>query len=91
MESVIPAEAGIQSFKDVLDPGACPGPDPGFAGVTFVATFYEILKLPLPQFYPLPQGKYRFRIKYEAVPFFHFSPIEFSGGLGYGFQPPPKG
>ncbi|MCX5855312.1 MAG: hypothetical protein NTZ24_12230 [Deltaproteobacteria bacterium] len=31
---VIPAEAGIQSFQCVLDPGACPGPDPGFAGVT---------------------------------------------------------
>jgi hypothetical protein len=32
---VIPAKAGIQLFQDVLDPGACPGPDPGFAGVTF--------------------------------------------------------
>jgi hypothetical protein len=31
---VIPAKAGIQSFKCILDPGSCPGPDPGFAGVT---------------------------------------------------------
>jgi hypothetical protein len=34
IEFVIPAKAGIQLFQDVLDPGACPGPDPGFAGVT---------------------------------------------------------
>jgi len=45
--SVIPAEvprpardpelverAGIQGCQELLDPGACPGPDPGFAGVT---------------------------------------------------------
>jgi len=32
--SVIPAEAGIQEYQELLDPGACPGPDPGFAGVT---------------------------------------------------------
>jgi hypothetical protein len=31
---VIPAKAGIQVFRGVLDPGACPGQDPGFAGVT---------------------------------------------------------
>jgi len=32
---VIPAEAGIQVFRGVLDPGACAGPrDPGCAGVT---------------------------------------------------------
>ena len=30
------AKAGIQSFKLVLDPGACPGPDPGFAGETTI-------------------------------------------------------
>jgi hypothetical protein len=32
--SVIPAKAGIQLLHYVLDPGACPGHDPGFAGVT---------------------------------------------------------
>jgi hypothetical protein len=26
-----------------MDPGACPGPDPGFAGVTLLETFYEII------------------------------------------------
>ena len=31
---VIPAKAGIQVFREVLDPGACPDHDPGFAGVT---------------------------------------------------------
>jgi hypothetical protein len=41
---VIPAEAGIQVFQDVLDPGACPGPDPGFAGVTIQETFYEFIR-----------------------------------------------
>jgi hypothetical protein len=40
---VIPAKAGIQLFQDVLDPGACPGPDPGFAGVTIQETFYETI------------------------------------------------
>jgi arginase family enzyme len=44
IEFVIPAKAGIQLFQDVLDPGACPGPDPGFAGVTLQETFYEIIK-----------------------------------------------
>jgi hypothetical protein len=43
IEFVIPAKAGIQLFQDVLDPGACPGPDPGFAGVTLQETFYEII------------------------------------------------
>jgi len=41
---VIPAKAGIQYFKIFiifLDPGACPGPDPGFAGVT---TTYESIR-----------------------------------------------
>ncbi len=42
-EFVIPAKAGIQLFQDVLDPGACPGPDPGFAGVTLQETFYEFI------------------------------------------------
>jgi len=35
--SVIPAKAGIQSFQkliNALDSGACPGHDPGFAGMT---------------------------------------------------------
>ena len=41
--SVIPAKAGIQLFQDVLDPGACPGPDPGFAGETTQKNFYEII------------------------------------------------
>lgn len=31
---VIQAKAGIQAFQCSLDPGACPGRDPGFAGVT---------------------------------------------------------
>jgi hypothetical protein len=43
--SLIPAKAGIQLFQDVLDPGACPGPDPGFAGVTLQETFYEIINV----------------------------------------------
>ena len=40
---VIPAKAGIQLFQDVLDPGAYPGHDPGFAGVTIQEAFYEII------------------------------------------------
>ena len=44
IEGVIPAKAGIRLFQDVLDPGACPGPDPGFAGVTTQETFYETVK-----------------------------------------------
>jgi hypothetical protein len=43
--SVIPAKAGIQLFQVVLDPGACPGPDPGFAGVTIQETLYETIKV----------------------------------------------
>ena len=38
---VIPVKTGIQVFQlvtDHLDSGACPGPDPGFTGVT---TFYR--------------------------------------------------
>jgi hypothetical protein len=31
---IIPVDAGIQKYQGLLDPGACPGPDPGFAGVT---------------------------------------------------------
>ena len=51
--SVIPAKAGIQSFQVVinsLDSGACPGPDPGFTGVT---TFYETFKVGLGSFFYL--------------------------------------
>jgi hypothetical protein len=32
-EGVIPAEAGILLFQGVPDPRACPGRDPGFAGL----------------------------------------------------------
>ena len=42
---VIPVKTGIQVFQLVtnhLDSGACPGPDPGFTGVT---TFYEAVKV----------------------------------------------
>jgi hypothetical protein len=28
----------------VLDTGACPGPDPGFAGMTFVVNFWFFTK-----------------------------------------------
>jgi len=45
--SVIPAKAGIQYFQrliNTLDSGACPGPDPGFTGVT---TFYGIININL--------------------------------------------
>ena len=45
IEYVIPAKAGIQLFHNVLDPGACPGPDPGFAGETTQKTFYETINL----------------------------------------------
>jgi hypothetical protein len=44
IECVIPAKAGIQLVQDVLDPGACPGPDPGFAGETIQETFFETIK-----------------------------------------------
>ena len=30
----MPAEAAIQRIFEELDPVACPGPDPGFDGVT---------------------------------------------------------
>jgi len=43
--SVIPAKSGIQYFQrliNTLDSGACPGPDPGFTGVT---TFYETINI----------------------------------------------
>jgi len=33
--------AGIQGKPELLDPGACPGPDPGSAGVTALMTFYD--------------------------------------------------
>ena len=39
--SVIPAEAGIPGIPPLLDPGACPGPDPGLAGVTAKEAYYE--------------------------------------------------
>jgi len=32
--SVTPAKAGVQNVLKRLDSGACPGPDPGFAGMT---------------------------------------------------------
>ncbi len=44
----MPANAGIQKYHVVtlaLDPGACPGPDPGFAGVT---TFYGFIRAGAP-------------------------------------------
>jgi hypothetical protein len=42
--SGIPAKAGIQLFQLILDPGACPGPDPGFAGVTTLVAFCKCIK-----------------------------------------------
>jgi len=45
MGSVIPAKAGIHWFEEILDPGACPGPDPGFAGVTLQKAFRGIIAL----------------------------------------------
>jgi hypothetical protein len=42
LPGVIPAKAGIQSFQPLLDPGACPGPDPGFAGVTVWKTRFSL-------------------------------------------------
>ncbi|MDO8786032.1 MAG: hypothetical protein Q7J12_07420 [Syntrophales bacterium] len=33
------ANAGIRVFQDLLYPGTCPGPDPGFAGVTVSLSF----------------------------------------------------
>jgi hypothetical protein len=41
IQFVIPAKAGIRLFLDALDPGACPGPDPGFAGVTNPEAFCD--------------------------------------------------
>jgi len=38
---VIPAKAGIQKIQVGLDPGACPGLDPGFAGVTGLGTYSD--------------------------------------------------
>jgi hypothetical protein len=43
--SVVPANPGIQLIQNVLDPGACPGLDPGFAGVTTKETFFELVKI----------------------------------------------
>ena len=43
--TVIPAEAGIQEKQKPLDPGACPGLDPGFAGVTALTSIYEAVKV----------------------------------------------
>ena len=57
IEFVIPAKAGIQLFQDVLNPGAGPGPDPGFAGVTTQETFYETINIQSPNFETLiPAG-----------------------------------
>jgi len=42
-----------------MDPGACPGPDPGFAGVTLEETFYEIIKK-VPQKCPFLQDHLNF-------------------------------
>ncbi len=42
LKVVTPAKAGVQCFCSrliFLDTGACPGPDPGFAGMTFVVNF----------------------------------------------------
>jgi len=56
---IIPAKAGIQCFRMVtndLDSGACPGPDPGFTGVTIfyetilLLTFCEIIKIETKRF-----------------------------------------
>jgi hypothetical protein len=33
--AITPAKAGVQKLLNKLDSGACPGPDPGFAGTTF--------------------------------------------------------
>jgi len=70
MEFVIPAKAGIQLFQDVLDPGACPGPDPGFAGVTTQETFYETINIPRP-FYSVkpswPKEKWMAISRFEGL------------------------
>jgi hypothetical protein len=36
---VPPANAGVYMTLKLLDPGACPGLDPGFAGMTLNAVF----------------------------------------------------
>jgi len=33
-QAVTPAKAGVQNSSVFLDSGACPGPDPGSAGMT---------------------------------------------------------
>ncbi|KPK88719.1 MAG: hypothetical protein AMJ94_14335 [Deltaproteobacteria bacterium SM23_61] len=43
LSRVIPAKAGIQCFQSIrklLDPGACPGFDRGFTGVTAETQFF---------------------------------------------------
>jgi len=44
IEAIIAGEAGIQLFQKVPEPGACPGPDPRFAGATIQETFYRVIK-----------------------------------------------
>jgi hypothetical protein len=44
---VIPAKAGIQCFQSItnlLAPGACPGLDPGFTGVTAEKHFFHTIR-----------------------------------------------
>jgi hypothetical protein len=48
--SVTPAKAGVQNFLELLDSGACPGPDPGFAGMT---DRFEIRLFTRPSFWML--------------------------------------
>jgi hypothetical protein len=42
---VIPAKAGIQSFKELWTPVPAPDYDPGFAGVTVSRIFFEVIKM----------------------------------------------
>ncbi len=44
---VIPAKAGIQSFRRVIDSVPAPDSAPGFAGVTGFRTFYETVNINL--------------------------------------------
>ena len=45
----MPAKTGIQWPGDFLGPGACPGPDPGFAGVTTQEAFCEFIRVEVKQ------------------------------------------
>ncbi len=54
-----------------MDPGACPGPEPGFAGVTTQETFYEVITLgPLegPIFLPMDYSQPLLFLLYPAPP-----------------------